>query len=183
MCEADLGGRTIGAPGRGARRWWALAAAAAVCAALASAPCQAGPGYAVGLNSSLSGGKVPLNVTFTLILFTERGGRIAAAALDFGDGSPAARVNYGGGQAPRPVRHTYRGPGRFDAVLTITTADGETMSTRQTIAASGGARDNWPRSTPSTAWRRGSDTTRRVSRPGTSISASAGRARHTTRPR
>jgi len=85
----------------------------------------AGEGYAVRVTPSSRLGRASFEVTFSLTMKAERGGKIADAFLEFGDGSSPVRVR---GYAVK--RHTYRKPGSFRAKLTIETRKGERLSSR-----------------------------------------------------
>ena len=92
----------------------------AVCfAALAWAPVAAGAPPAVSVHASVLSGASPLQVTLTA------SGDAAAYRWDFGDGASA--------EGPTAV-HSY-GTWRFVAVLTATSASGETAQVRTTVSS------------------------------------------------
>ncbi len=112
---------------------WLAVAVAAVSTILGAASDAAGQNYAVGINASTRSGTEPLAVTFRLTQGVQRGGRIvparvAAAKLDYGDGSRAATV-----RGFSTARHTYRNPGIFTARLTVTLRSGETITSSTRI--------------------------------------------------
>ena len=94
---------------------------------------RAEPGYAVGINPSTRLGEAPLAVSFGITIFTERGGRIASATFDPGDGGGIVQIVRNGAVRPS-VAHTYSGPGRYAATVTIVTAAGEKITSSADIS-------------------------------------------------
>lgn len=99
---------------------------------------KAQPGYAVGIAPSIREGTAPLTVSFRLTIFTQGGGQVRSARLDFGDGSPPIAVRTA---APQPISHTYTSTGQFRPRLIVVTGEGEELDSVATVQVR-------PRSTP-----------------------------------
>jgi len=90
-------------------------------------------GYVVRFSSSESRGTAPLTVRYNLLAETRPRGKIARVEIDPGDGSGVIVAHTGRGWIRPNPRHNYTRPGRFTARMTMTTEDGQRVTSQARV--------------------------------------------------